>query len=327
MVRFTRKRRARAKITGNTSNRRTNSKRRPFRRTFKKRSFKRRTFKRKSRRAGLAKITSRVAKLAKTVSGTTSTLIHRTFLVQRIDVGQGASAFNQMILSSFVRTENAISQVPFFDAATNTVISVQPTANAFQQGFNFETTSSRIVVTNNSTVGCTVRLGVMEPKEDTSQGPTAAFSSGLSDIGLSITDPMVRMSDSNVLMGIWKWVPKTYKEVVLAPGAKYELTVTSAPYTYQLATQDADNQAYPKSIRSQVLVIQALGTVQHDATNAGFLNFGQCALDVSALTTRRITYAGGANMTRVAFHDTARTTMAAGGTEAQKPIAELQQFT
>lgn len=273
----------------------------------------------------LTAVNRRLNNLSRQVSSNTGTLIHRTLLIKHVSCPEGKSQFDQVILNSSTRLTNSLQAVPFFDPATNAIVTANPTLNSFQQGYRVASTSSKVVITNNSIAGTRIRVGVLVPREDTSQGPTSSFTSGCTDIGISDDDPLVRLSDSQVLTDLWKFQPGTYKEMTLSPGAKYETTISAGGFLFNLATLDADDLTYRKDYKAQVLVVQTLGNVMHSVGASSEINYGECSLDITALTSRVFKYAAGADIRRVAFLDTERTTMTSG-IQANQPSATRQNF-
>lgn len=312
------KRRAKTAVSGNATRRKTLSR---------KKSKRKRTFKgKKSRKSSVKTLSRKVAKLSKGLAANTGTLVHRQLHVDSVSVPEGQSVFDGIILSSASRLIGALSAVPYYDSSTNNVVTADPTSRSYQNAYTFARTSYACTLINNATIGCTIRCGIMVPREDTNAGPVSAFLSGVADISISPTSPLVRLSDSQVLQDVWQWMPGSYKEVTLSPGGRYDLKASEGSFKYQLATVEADPLTYRKDDKPAVLVYQVMGVIASDSALKSEINFTECSLTVKALVVRTITYPAGAAIRRVVLSNTETSLFTNGGTVIQQPEAVQQTF-
>lgn len=295
-----------------------------------KRTFKgKRKSTRKGKSSTLTRLSKRVSVLSKGVDASTGTLTHRALYVASFSVPIGGSKVGQLIMNSFARNAAALTVVPYFDSSTGTIVNVDVSSPLYQNAFRFSSTFIKATLLNNTMTSIQLRVGIMIPRNDTAFGPLAAFSAGLTDIGISAVDPLVRFSDSQALKDLWSWAPGTFKMVTLSPGGHYDISMSLPAYDYEVATSQLEEDvSYKVADRPAVLVYQALGAMHTDVKDHTEINYGEANVTVTAIVTRKITYAAGANIQRtILVNDDTSSTFTTGGVQANQPVAGLQSLT
>lgn len=281
-----------------------------------------------SRRAHINQLSRRVTALSKDVNSSIGELTHR-----RLQVGSFISSVNKSLtghvtISNLGSLSNVLGVVPYFDAATNTIVQVDASSTNYQRDYQFKSSFVTATIVNNYTVPCHVRCALVKPRADTTLNPTAAFEAGLVDAGgISRESTLVRWSDSQVYNDLWKTIPGASADKILLPGEKITLTASLGAFDYEQATNDVDNQSFRVADKGCCLFMQTKSTLSHDAVLSNEHGYGKSAVDLSVLTIRKIHYAAGCSLKRSILDSEASTSFTNVATIGAAPVAAFQDFT
>lgn len=273
--------------------------------------YKRKGKGKKGKVSPIKKLKAQVDRLAVGVKAATGNLTHRYKHFHHSSSGVGLSNTTQVILCDKAQLQTCLNFMPYYDSGTNSVIEVDSNNKAFASGIEVKSTSITVKITNNLQVSTHIRVALMSPTGDTGLGPVACFESGLlvqgkpaSAANTGKDNPLVRWSDSQQLVDMWKNIPGTYKDVILSPGAIYEAKAQLPCYNYEQRTTANDGLQYRVADRACVLMIQQRGNVRQDFSTPGQMNFGANTIQVEALVVRKFEYAAGADIRCSQYHST-----------------------
>ena len=314
------RRRAHTAISGNATRRKRPATRRPRAMRRKKRTKRKRT----TKGASIVQLKRRVTKIARGLASNQGTLTHRQLHVSTFTVPQYQAAFFQQVLSSIVRLEGVLTAVPMYDSSSTSVVSNDFTSKTTQMAFNFDRTVVKTAITNRNKGGIVLTAGYMTVNDDTINGPLAAWNAGLVDGSLTATDPLLRLSDSQVLQDLWHFVPGSRKQVTLSPGGRLDISTVLGQFTYQRATADADLLSYRRDYKPLVLVCHCHGVLQNDELEPSELNYTQASVHVESLVVRTMLYAAGMDLKRTVTANTETSEFSNTGVQVNQPEAVIQ---
>lgn len=218
---------------------------------------------------------------------------------------------------NLTKHEAAMTNLKFFDPATNTMVTANPATGTYDRNIRFSV-KRKIVLTNNYQVPCEVRVYKCRPKDATSNTPNTLYASGLVDQGNpSSVSTVIFPQDSKDLTGVWN-LKVCYKR--LNPGQSMTCIDIQPMFKYDFSLADAHPLLYNKKLGGFAWLIRVNGVLGHDTTldEQGIL---PCGVDCLIDTTYTFNYDAGKDVRNYSIADTLDTFTNSGVISA-KPIAD-----
>lgn len=240
-----------------------------------------------------AMINRQIKSINKRLAGSTD-----TYIVKKRDVVQFSCPTNQAIhqhvnVNSVPDLEATLTEVPFFDVSTDSVVDKNLTNDQYSRSLLFKSIYSHIELFNNYRVPIQVRLYCVRPKTDTDINPSFAITDGIAKQMTSAQSLSSQLFPSDVTLFKDLWAIIKSKSVTIQPGRKLSMSHTVKDVSYDSATTDDQSDPYQRLIKNFTWLVRLEGVVGHDPSNP--LNVGSlpCALDVRTDTIFTISYDGG----------------------------------
>ena len=286
-----------------------------------------RTYKKKARGKG-AKVKNDISSIKRSIKemkqhddATTGTMTKRQLLSSRLlsNINEQASVAIDMNGTGVI--EGALTALKFFNPAVpGTLTTASGVSGTFQRNFLFDTMAGKVVVRNNYQSDAHVKIYLCKVKDDTSNDPRTAWSSGVVDGGDATGVDQLNQypTDYNLLNDLWSL--KVVSNTVLSPGQSVSCSHAERNIEYDPSTVDTHSLTYQKEYKAFQFLVVLSGSLSHDVA-ADDQGFSAAGLDILTYRTLKVKYAAGVNIKYLVMSE-ALDTPATSFVQSQKPVSD-----
>lgn len=267
---------------------------------------------------------SKVREIAKVLENNTATSTFRKRDAFKREAAVNAMSMDSFTVNSTTILETSMANLRYYDAATNALVTADPSVGTFQRDITVKEVYAMINCRNNYQVPCKMTIYAMVPKKDTGVTPATFFTAGLADQGNpTATSPLVHLTDSEILKENWKIAKSVSKQ--LNPGQELSCSWSHGKFEYDFSNVDTHALAFQKIYGGMVFLTRLEGVIGHDSvvtTEQGYL---PVACDCEVHTKWVFEYDAGKDLQDIFIDDNADT-FTNGGLISNKPVSDNQAF-
>lgn len=268
----------------------------------------------------LAQLKSQVREIQKILSNETATHTYRakdTFAVTSA-VNQ-CTIFSTNAFGKLSDLQTGMANLRYFDAATNALVTADPSGATYQQFIQVKDVVFKIKVRNNYQVPCELRVYGCRPKSDTSISTSTYFTDGMTDqLNPSANSTLIYPTDSNILKAMWS-IKKSCNKT-LQPGQETSLTVSIPDFEYDPSLFDTHTTTFMPRYNGFNWLIRLQGVLGHDsiASQYGTLEAG---VDCEITAKYVFHYDAGKDLDDITINDLSDS-FTNGGVVSSKPVSD-----
>lgn len=251
-----------------------------------------------SARVKSKRVEKRVSAVERRLKGTTGTFTYRQRDNYFVQIPTNQSLHESFPVNNQLGYETSLTEVPRYDAATNTIVPRNFTTTAYTRQYFYSQVQATCWINNNAKIPVKAKLYVLKPRSDTSITPTVAIQNGVPDQMLTpqTLSTLLFPTDIDQFNDLWKIVK--LKSVTLHPGVPLVLTHAEKDIYYDPSLSDSHPQQYQVKNKSFVFFLRLEGLVAHSANNAALVGATPGAVDVQVDKKYVLEYDSGQSDTR-----------------------------
>lgn len=271
----------------------------------------------------ISKLKKTVREINKVLKNDLSCRTYRQRDTQFEGAAVNTKAFNAITGCNNTLIETALTNLRYWSESTGAYVDASPTGTASAE-MRISRVYTRCVIRNNYQTPCYIEFYCCVPKEDTSIGPTDAYSNSLADQdNPSGTSPLMYLTDSDQFNDLWKIEKSMRRE--LMPGQELALSYNFKPFMYDPSLIDSHPQDFRRKYGAHVYVVRTCGVIAHD-TIASEFGFIQSGVDIYRDVTIKVEYdSGGPSLNDFAVLDNS-SSFTNGGVVSARPVVDNQAY-
>lgn len=276
-----------------------------------------------------AKLTRDVARLKATTkqlkfsdessNGTMTYRLHTSHAIIAGENVQNSIGYDGWSVSDM---ETALANLKYYNpSAPTTLVTADATTGSYNKQVHFKSITASLEIRNNYQSDCNLVVYLCKPRDDTSIGPTTAWSNGATDgANVGITDTAVYPNDFKQFRDLW--TAKRVQSSCLNPGQTVKVSHSERDIMFDPSTIDEHNLTYQKYYGNFVFLVVVKGVISHDANLSSQRGLEGVGVDILRKRTAIVNYDAGIGLEYIHADTTGLDTATTGFVQSHQPVSD-----
>lgn len=249
-------------------------------------------------------------------------MTYRRKIADRITVAENSQAVSVYNANTTGRYEAVLANLKYYNPSDPAnLVTASAATGTYQKDFLVKAISSKLTLRNNYQSDVEVLVYLCQPKNDTDQSPSAAWSLGIADDPGNITaytDWGSLPTDYDTFRNFFRTKRLCLK--TLSPGQSVQVSHSVNDVFYDPAMTDAHALDYQTHLKAFSFMVIIRGTIGHDTT-LDQQTMMSAGVDTYQEDTMVVSYNAGVNLSFVHV-DTTLATVTNGAVQSHQPVSD-----
>lgn len=249
-------------------------------------------------------------------------MTYRRKVADRVIVSENVQNVSVYPVNTTGRYEAVLANLKYYNPSDPAnLVTASAATGTYQKDFLIKSVSSKLTLRNNYQSDVEVLVYLCQPKNDTDQSPSAAWSLGIADDPGNITaytDWGQLPTDFDTFRNFFRTRRLCLK--TLSPGQSVQVSHGAADIFYDPAMTDAHALDYQTHLKSFAFMVIIRGTLSHD-TSLDQQAMSAAGVDSYQEDTMVVSYNAGVNLSFVHV-DTTLATITNGAVQSHQPVSD-----